>query len=728
MKLRLLHQVIGYSNYPFPRILEFVVMLLLGFLVFFFVCGWTILDPTNLAFLQSGDPAQHYLGWAFYRRSEINFPLGLNPLYGLEIGSSIVFSDSIPLIAIPLRFFNNYLPQPFQYFGLYILIIFLFQGYFAWKLAGIIVKRGDFQGAVIRLLVVALFLFSPPLLWRLTQHIALASHFLILAAIYLTLKPLPEFRTRNWLLLLSLAALIHFYIFVMVAMIFLATLLDNQFGLSSLRLRFVFWNLFVTAIVLGILMWQAGYFVGTSVLNTKWYGLGNLNLLALFDSNGWSAVLPDIPQTMGALNPKYLPGRVFDGFNYFGLGYLVLWIFAIPGLKNWKLIIELTRKHRYFVICVCLMMLFAITNQVSIGPHNFFIDIPEVVLKYAELLRSPARMFWPMFYALVFLAIYINIHYYSSRMLMLIFFGALLLQMVDISPGLRKLHYQYSVAKISQIQTNLKHSFWDQAALRYKNIIEVQPSMSWDYQNIAGYAVNYGLGTNAIYLARNDSLRLELAKQEWAEQVLGGQLNAKSLYLIDDRLLPLVIARKKSISDLLARIDGRNVLAPNWHSFSPGSIDNLELIPLRTNWVEPNLKITFGQSSYGRNFLAYGWANSEVWGTWSDSQKAKIILPLNFDNLSLANSIEINFNAFIDASHPEQKILVKVNQGAAWAYRLTKSENNRVIIPLDAQSFKNKLIELEFYFPDARRPEIMSFDSDQRLLAVGLVSLSLEKQ
>jgi hypothetical protein len=726
VKSRLVNQPIGFASHPFPRGLEFMATLMLGSLAFIFVCGWKILDPTNLSFLQSGDPAQHYLGWAFYRLSSFNFPLGLNPLYGLEISSSIVFSDSIPLIAIPLRFFNNYLPQPFQYFGIYILAIFLLQGYFSWKLTGLIVRGGDFQCAVIRLLVTGLFLFSPPLIWRLSQHTALASHFLILAAIYLALKPFPEYSFSKWLVLLTLAALIHFYIFFMVALIFLATLLDRQSSQFSLHWKFLFRDVFVMVLVLGILLWQAGYFVGTSVLNTKWYGLGNLNLLALFDSNGWSSVLPDIPQTMGSLDSKYLPGRVFDGFNYFGLGYLFLCLLAVPGLKNWKLLVGKIKGHRFFVVCLCLMTLFAITNQVSIGPINVSVYIPSEILKYAELLRSPARMFWPMFYGLVFLVLYLNIHYYSGRVLVLILLGALLLQIVDLTPGLKKIHSQFGLEKVTQMKTNLNNSFWNEAALKYKKIIEVQPAMSWDYQNIAGFAINHGLATNAIYLARNDPSKLELAKQKWASEVFDSKLRSDTLYVIDDRLLPLVKTRNTFQSNLLSRVDGRNVLAPNWFSSHQDRLSHFESFQSMPILAHLNKPIFFNQTSSGKDFLAYGWADPESWGVWSDSKHAKIIVPIKPADAQLVRGVGLELNAFIDSKNPHQDVKIRVNNSDAQSFKLTKSEGNQVNIAVEQGAVNSGFIELDLYFPNARRPLIDNFDSDRRLLAIGLVAARLK--
>lgn len=76
------------------------------------------LDPRNVDWLLAGDDSlQHFSGWDMFRRDEWRWPLGSLSTLGANIGASIVFSDSIPLIAIPLKLFHAWLPDPFQYIG-----------------------------------------------------------------------------------------------------------------------------------------------------------------------------------------------------------------------------------------------------------------------------------------------------------------------------------------------------------------------------------------------------------------------------------------------------------------------------------------------------------------------------------------------------------------------------------------------------------------------------------
>src|SRR3990167_5290282 len=128
--------------------------LLIGVVAFFLIIGPRALNPQNIAWLGNGDPATHYLGWAFFRQSPWTFPIGLNPSYGMELGNGIIFSDSNPLLAFLFKPFASLLPMPFQYFGLWLLTCFVLQAWFAWKLVGLISSHVG-----VRAVSTALFLF-----------------------------------------------------------------------------------------------------------------------------------------------------------------------------------------------------------------------------------------------------------------------------------------------------------------------------------------------------------------------------------------------------------------------------------------------------------------------------------------------------------------------------------------------------------------------------------------
>ena len=114
-----------------------------------YLYGLVFIDPTNFSFYynnsNSEDSKMHFLGWHFYRFSAWSSPIGLNPSYGLELSSSIVYSDSIPILAIFFKIFRQLLSQNFHFFGIWIFICIYFQAYFSFKLLNLYIKEHIFM-------------------------------------------------------------------------------------------------------------------------------------------------------------------------------------------------------------------------------------------------------------------------------------------------------------------------------------------------------------------------------------------------------------------------------------------------------------------------------------------------------------------------------------------------------------------------------------------------------
>src|SRR5690606_27173330 len=111
------------------------------------------------------------------------FPLGSSPLFGMELASSIFFTDSLPFFAMSLKVISGWLPSHFQYFGIWVLVCFLLQAWFGWKLAGLLIEN-----RWVRLASLPLFLFFPTFLGRVHGHLPLAGHWVVLASLYLVLR------------------------------------------------------------------------------------------------------------------------------------------------------------------------------------------------------------------------------------------------------------------------------------------------------------------------------------------------------------------------------------------------------------------------------------------------------------------------------------------------------------------------------------------------------------
>ena len=189
---------------------NFYFSILIGALLFAFIVGWDILNFKNIYWLIDCpiicDAQQHLLGWLFFKESNIlQFPILKNSSFGLYTGSSLIYTDSLPIFAIFFKLFNFLLDFQFQYFGLWVLISFVLQAIIADKILKIYIDDNNF-----RLISIIFFCISPIFLNKLFfSHLALASHWIILLNIYFYLA--KEFKIINWITIITLSSLVHGY-------------------------------------------------------------------------------------------------------------------------------------------------------------------------------------------------------------------------------------------------------------------------------------------------------------------------------------------------------------------------------------------------------------------------------------------------------------------------------------------------------------------------------------
>lgn len=107
----------------------------------------------------------HFLGWHLFRGEPWHWPPGyLERYYHAPDGTSIGYTDSIPIVAFALKPFEEWLPMPFQYLGIWLLACFALQGVF-----GVLLVRLWSASYLVQLLGAQLFVMMPTLLNRVLQ-------------------------------------------------------------------------------------------------------------------------------------------------------------------------------------------------------------------------------------------------------------------------------------------------------------------------------------------------------------------------------------------------------------------------------------------------------------------------------------------------------------------------------------------------------------------------------
>jgi hypothetical protein len=520
-------------------------------------------------------------------------------------------------------------------------------------------------------------------------------------------------------------------LFVIVAALWAANLVDQIVFSKSDRLtnlKNAFLQVISIGLLIAFLMWQAGYFAVSSASGSLGgYGFFRMNLLSPFDPKGWSYLLRTLP----------LPSDYGEGYMYFGLGLLLLWPFALCKLVRDRSLRALLKsrifKHLFLVLALIALSLFAITNHIAIGRKEFGFGISDSIYAIASIFRASGRFFWPMFYALNLVCIFIILKAYSKRTTFIFLAIGCLLQVVDTSAGWRLMHQQISdPAKNIPHELNLNNPFWDQAAKHYQEVQLVPPqdkAAGWD--QIALYAAKHHLSTNAVFFARADIGKLSKAQETFMNTMYGSGWNPKSLYALQPDVVLPAYFHSNPDTDLLVGFDGFAVLAPNWKGCKdcPVIQENLrdELNQL-TKQIVPNKPFGFGKGQLGNRFLigvGGSWAWPEEWGVWSKGDQAKLILPV--PKGAAPKQLKLTVRAFVSALHTKQDVEVYIDGMPPQTISLRDPNVNTWVINLPGNIDKKKYLELQFRFKNPASPKDMGgVPDDDRKLGIGLISAQFQ--
>jgi hypothetical protein len=462
-----------------------------------------------------GDPASAYLGWEFFRRDEWHFPLGANPTFGLENSSSIVYSDSLPLFAIPAKLFAANTSGPFQYFGLWLLTCFLLQGFFSAHFLGRlnIGVSSNFLGSLLACLL-------PFHLCRLSYgygHFALFGHFVIVAGLILA-RSRTIFPSKRWALLLVACLAIHAYLFVMVAFLGIAQLAAmrtvrlSSRALSGISISFAVlvssWILGYFELPLGAVRMSVGGFRADPTSPIRSLARGGISW-----SNVWRS--------------DSLIGDG-EGFVFLGLGAL--------GVIALSLAIRFTNRYeqrhlrkagdaeqdsssatfpRWVYFAISLLAILSLRPVITLGSVELHVPLPSLLVEALNPFRANGRFLWPLAYVLLFASMAI-FSTRSRRLALFAFSGALILQLVDTSAartlGYEKLAdgYNYFPTRREWLTEALEAARGPICSVRVASLGDFKQFDVWI--DLADFALEHSLATNFVYTSRTPHPTTERTK------------------------------------------------------------------------------------------------------------------------------------------------------------------------------------------------------------------------
>lgn len=489
---------------------------LLGALVFLILYGVRVLDPTCVDWIlnnPSPDPAQHYLGWVFYRRSGWHLPyLGANYSAIYPYRTSILYTDSIPLLAVLGKLLGGVLPARFQYLGLWGLFCYAMQGGLAQALIARVggVRPGDTAKNWASVLGAGVLVLFPALNIRMFAHTALAANWLVLLALWLWLcaeqsenRPTAAKLCLWWGILGLLCAGIHLYYLPMVGMVLVAACVQRALEKRG-----------PAAVVLPV-----ASFCGAALAELFVLGAFAANFAGY--SNGYLS---------GAdLANLFVPGlgASWEQEIYAGLGTTIAVVLALAGLLvQHKQAGAFFRRHKNVVIAALVLLVLdaiaAMGNTVTFAGRTLFtVPIPQALMDFWAMFSSCARLAWLAGMLLAVAACGLVLRFWQGAA------AAVLLALCAAAQGfgqraeLAKRFAAYHDATYYENTTQLTDPAWEQLAASGQFTHLAFASFDFEHDefwDLAAFAADHGWTSNSFYMGHMDG--------NLAAVTLAGEMNA----------------------------------------------------------------------------------------------------------------------------------------------------------------------------------------------------------
>lgn len=506
-----------------PR-LAFGIGAACGLIFFARTLGTALADPTAIGWLLGADLAQHYSGWALFRNAPWHWPPGLMPELWYPVGTSIAYTDSLPLLALPLKALSPWLPQPFQYVGLWVMGNCILQG----AVAALLLTRTTRRPAAI--LAGAMLFVSAPLLISRLGHDTLTTQWLLLLCLWFYFREDPPRRLgadiRPWALIAGVAILVHPYLAAMTLAIQAAYWIRRVRIDRERTLREAAAGLGVTLAVLAVLLWLSGAMVIRSSDSAGGvpYGRYSFNLLGFLNPLGHSRLLPTLPS---------LPGQ-YEGFAFPGLGVLALGLWLLVDRLLHRRLPRLERSWRPLALVAFALCLFAASSVLAIG--NWVLLDRPIDNRLFGPFRASGRFVWIAYYALILLVVRSTLLRYRPAAASALLGLALAAQLADLSATHRHYAQTRLRANVEVPGTRLTDPRWAELAAGRRHLTLLPPGACGEpagpYLPFQLLAADHRLTLNTGYLARWNEQATQAYCSDLAAQADAGAWSRDDVYVL----------------------------------------------------------------------------------------------------------------------------------------------------------------------------------------------------
>jgi hypothetical protein len=574
--------------------LDLVAGVLLGVGAFVTVCGWRVLDFTNINFLMSSgassgiarfDKSFVYLGSMIYRSEPFSWDIfrihSLNPPDGI----AGAITDVNPLWSLLFKLLGVFGFDPYwQTQGLLILASFVLSGVAATCIfRHIFRKREEWWLVPIASLF---FIFSPVLLDRVSVHINLVMHWIFLFAFVLYLD--NRLTRREWIagaILLILSIGMHPY-FLPMTMVPLGALALRQLSEKSISQKvFIRGTALWCAVVamMALLLLPLG---DIQSVQHGGYGVYSMNLNALFNPIWTQSNI--IPGPLGQGEGNY------EGDNYLGFGLLVLLVILIPAAIRAFIRNRPMTRHRWLLAGCGVLLFFALSYKIQLYNFTVFEYNPGFTRAIGETFRRSGSLFWPCWYFLSYSLIWFLFKTRKNEA-KYILVALAALQLYDLYPTIRQTYESFERWSNVSYRSIFRSGAWNALFEKYGNVFIVG-NLAYTYADQILYQdLWYMIPTRNIrvndgfFVLRTQNMQKAKAEENLLKSgVIPARLPENTIFIFTSRALAeSYLKHAPSLSGHVRELDGIHYLL-----WDKSLVEGNHLGSFTLNWPACDLNVT----------------------------------------------------------------------------------------------------------------------------------------
>ena len=446
------------------------------------------------------------------------------------------------------------------------------------------------------------------------------------------------------------------------------------------------------------------------------YGEYKLNLLSAFDPgsnfNMWSFILPDI---------KLTSLEQAEGFNYFGLGSLIIILLSIIIYILSKSKFTYLKKNFIFIFSSIFFTVIALSNKISFGNIEILnIEFNNYILAGLSIFRASGRFFWPVYYlilifSLVFLYKNISINKYVTLIC-----TCILIQIIDISGAIK--NYSETINKnVVNDNEDLNYLFQNNKYL----VSASSSNYNTNFTKLSYLTEKFKMQkTNVINLARVNRKLLAETRYEIYKNFYNKKIETNTIYLIDN--FSHLRNLQSIFKDYLYFYKIDNIWLMTSFKEELKTQKRLQLSNFKKINLNYNYKFNHNSND---NFLGLGWSYNNIKsGIWSDGYISSLLF--NIDNINRDLVFEINVEPYLNNKHKNQDLEIYYNDILVKKinFKFGKTNNNLIKFELKKELITNNNIELRFKFKNPGSPSDYRESPDSKKLGILLKNISVKEK